>query len=157
MPPPAGTAERDLSACLLPADTQRSCSGLSWEQLIHLFQAVLPSYTEHAHGSSLAQAIRDLTLAWAGDWLAQDEYNAEVSKLISCAAAVTIHASPSAVDASPKPNLLRKEPASLCAADTTPARDHGSPTSLPNPQLLIVLPLAVYFHDRVASRDWFIL
>ena len=91
MPPPAGTAERDNPARLLPADLHWSCSGLSWEQLIDLFRAVLPSYTKHAasaclaqHGSSLPQALRDLHQARACDWLAQDEYDAEVSKLISC-------------------------------------------------------------------------
>jgi hypothetical protein len=91
--------------------------------------------------------IRDLTLAWAGDWLAQDEYDDEVSKLISCAAAVTIHASPSAVDASPKPNLLRKEPASLRAADTTPARDHGSPFTPPNTSTLTLQSASKRYYD----------
>ena len=157
MPPPTGTAERDNPARLLPANLQCSCSGLSWEQLIDLFRAVLPSYTKHAasaclaqHGSSLPQALRDLHQARACDWLAQDEYDAEVSKLISCTAAITIHASSPTADAPLKPNPLRQEPASLCAPAITPARDHVSPISLPNPKSLFTSPPAVP-HDRVPT------
>ena len=50
-----------------------------------------------------------------------------------------------------KTQLLRDDIPSLDATSTTLARDHGSPTSLPNPQLSIVLPLAVNFHDRVVT------
>ena len=152
MPPPAGTAERDNPARLLPADLHWSCSGLSWEQLIDLFREVLPSYTKHAasaclaqHGSSLPQALRDLHQARACDWLAQDEYDAEVSKLISCAAAITIHASSPTADAPLKPNPLRQEPATLCATAITPARDHVSLISLPNPKSLFTSPPTVPF------------
>jgi hypothetical protein len=49
-----------------------------------------------------------------------------------------------------KTQLLRDDITLLDATSTTPARDPGSPTSLPNPQLLLVLPLAV-LHDRVAT------
>jgi hypothetical protein len=84
---------------VLPYSTQAT-------EMVHLPKAQsVPTIGPRTSSSS-----GDLTQARAGDWLAQDEYDAEVSKLISCAAAVTIHASPSAADASPKPNLLRKEP-----------------------------------------------
>jgi hypothetical protein len=50
-----------------------------------------------------------------------------------------------------KTQLLRDDIPSLDATSTTLARDHGSPTPLPNPQFSIVLPLAVNFHDRVVT------
>ena len=40
-----------------------------------------------------------------------------------------------------KTQLLRDDIPLLDATSTTPACDHGSHTSLPNPQLLLVLPL----------------